>query len=173
MACVVIQQRRPQIDVLGGAFLPQLPYPQPHERVKIPFIKPPVCNAHPYMLAYDARWQQWGHHGDGQSGLKATNPPLKRVHELVDIGDHRTALVGFERGHRLQFRLAHGRDRLVAVALPSSVRWMRLTRLSCLLPSKRSRPWEASALMTLLTVWRGSNVYAQISRCEAPPARIR
>lgn len=52
------------------------------------------------------------------SDLKAANPPLKRVHELVNIGDHRAALTGLERGHGLQFRLAHGRDHLVAVALP-------------------------------------------------------
>lgn len=103
------------------------------------------------------------------SDLKAADPPLKRAHELVNIGDHRAALTGLERGHGLQFRLAHGRDHLVAVALPpSSVRWMRLTRLSCLLPPKRSRPWDANTLMTLFTVWRGNNVYAQISRCDMP-----
>ena len=55
------------------------------------------------------------------SDLKAADPPLKRVHELVNIGDHRAALTGLERGHGLQFRLAHGRDHLVAVALPPLV----------------------------------------------------
>lgn len=44
MAYVVIQQRRPQIDVLSGPFLPQLPYPQPYERVKIPLAKSPVSH---------------------------------------------------------------------------------------------------------------------------------
>ena len=52
------------------------------------------------------------------SGLKAAHPPFERVHELVDIGDHRAALIGLERGHGLQFCPAHGRDHLVAVEIP-------------------------------------------------------
>ena len=52
------------------------------------------------------------------SGLKAADPLFERVHERVDVGDHRAALVEFECGHGLQFRLAHGRGHLVAVAFP-------------------------------------------------------
>lgn len=103
------------------------------------------------------------------SDLKAADPPLKRAHELVNIGDHRAALTGLERGHGLQFRLAHGRDHLVAVAPPLVGEMDALDAFVVLAASpKRSRPWDANTLMTLFTVWRGNNVYAQISRCDMP-----
>lgn len=55
MAYVVIQQRRPQIDVLSGPFLPQLPYPQPYERVKIPLAESPVLFHHRSSISPQCR----------------------------------------------------------------------------------------------------------------------